>query len=147
MAGCVYNRGTKHAPNWWAKYKDHHGKWCAKATGQASKDGAETWLAAIVANVANGRVGIYEATTEQKDQATITISWLFDLFVVEYRPPKLKDPDEYHAQTKAVFNMRILPTLGSRAAASVKTSEVEDLRDALLEATPRPVPTRGTRWR
>lgn len=136
MAGCVYNRGTKHAPNWWAKYKDHNGVWRAKATGQATKGAAETWLAAVVANIANGRVGIYEATAEQKEQATITVAELFSRFVAEYRPPKIKDADDYHAQTKAVFNMRILPTLGSRPASSIKQSDVEDLRDALLEGDP-----------
>lgn len=132
MAGSVYNRGTKHAPNWWAKYKDHHGVWRAKASGQTTKESAERWLAAIVANVANGRVGIYEPTEAQRDQATVTLQKLLDRFMAEYRGPNLKDAAEYHKQTSAVFNVRILPQLGPRAAASITSVDVEKMRDDLL---------------
>lgn len=130
--GSVYNRGTKAAPNWWCKYKDADGRWKAKATDQPTKESAKTFVSAIEARVANGKVGIIEKTAEEVARTTVTLRQLEARFTKEYAPPRLKDVETYRKMTRSVFDCRILPTLGERAAASITSLDVERLRDALL---------------
>lgn len=130
----VYNRGTRQSPNWWVKYRDENGKWCAVASGQPNKELAKTWVATIESRIANGQVGIIEKTAEQIACSTVTVRQLFEKFQAEYRSPRIKDLKEYRSQTSAVFCMRILPTLGERAASTITHLDVEKLRDDLLAA-------------
>ena len=56
--GSVFNRGTKHAPNWYCKYKDSDGKWKMAPSHQRTKEQASRWLSVVEARIADGKVGI-----------------------------------------------------------------------------------------
>src|SRR2546423_8181771 len=56
--GSVYNRGTKHKPNWWMKYRELDGKISRKPSNQPTKQQAREVLAAIEARVGAGKVGL-----------------------------------------------------------------------------------------
>ena len=59
--GSVFNRGTKHAPLWYVKFKDAGGTWKMAPSHMPTKEQAKRWLAAIETRVAEGRVGIEPA--------------------------------------------------------------------------------------
>lgn len=130
--GSVYNRGTRAAPSWWVDYRDENGKRHRNPSNQPTERDARAFLAAVEARIANGKVGIVRKTPEERARHTITLRELEARFSAEYAPPRLKDIAEYRKQTRSVFDCRILPTLGDRAAASLTSLDVERLRDALL---------------
>jgi integrase len=131
--GSIYNRGTKAVPNWWAKYKDESGAWRSVPTRLPTKLAAEDWVKAIEIRIRNGQVGIVEKTDEEKARSTVTLSALVDKFNAEYRPPRVKDIEEYRKQTKSGMAARVLPSLGARRASSIASDDIETLRDRLLD--------------
>jgi integrase len=134
--GDIVRRGTKAKPRFYIRYIDSDGvRRNRAAKGATTERDARQLLAAAELRVSQGKVGIEEPTAEQQEQRTITLRELFDRFMEEYAPPRLKDVEEYRSQTRAVFNVRILPTLGHRAAVSVTNLDVERLRDELLTET------------
>lgn len=48
------------------------------------------------------------------------------------RDARIKDIKVYRSQARCMFKVRILPTLGDKPAASVRTLDVERLRDRQL---------------
>lgn len=102
------------------------------ARGITNIGDARAVLAKIEERVTKGLVGIEERTDEDRERATITVKELLDRFLDEYAPPRVKDIAEYRQQTRSVFSARVLPTLGSRPAATVTKLDVERLRDSLL---------------
>jgi integrase len=129
--GDVLNRGSKDRPRWYVRFVDVDGQRKQRASHQPSRIAAQRFLAAIEARIAAGKVGIDEPTTEDLERRTITIKAVYARFIDEYAPPTIKDLHDYRSQTRAVFNVRILPALGARAAANVTRGDVERLRDDL----------------
>src|SRR5262249_50704940 len=128
--GSVLNRGTRDAPQWYVKYNDSDGTRKQRHSHQPTKDTAREYLATIEARVARGLIGIPEPTPEEQARATITVRRLSEKFLSEYNSPKIKDITVYRSQARSAFKVRVNPTLGDRAAASVTTADVKRLRDA-----------------
>lgn len=72
-----------------------------------------------------------EPTPEERARTSITVADLCTRFLAEYAPPRIKDIAAYRKQARSRFNV-FLPTLGKRAAASIRILDVERLRDAKL---------------
>lgn len=53
-----YNRGTKHKPNWWIRYRDVDGVERSTATHAATKAETMTFVAAIKARISAGKFGV-----------------------------------------------------------------------------------------
>jgi integrase len=135
--GDIVRRGTKDKPRFYIRYKDANGRRTQRAVpGVTSAAEAKRLLAAAELRVSQGKVGIEEPTEEQQAQRSITLDALVERFNAEYRPPRLKNPEDYRKQTVTVYNCRIKPALGYRAAASITTLDVERLRDQLLAEVP-----------
>jgi integrase len=60
--GCVFNRGTRAKPNYYAKFKDRDGAWRMVPTKAATKAAAEIFLRQVEQNVAAGHVGVPQRT-------------------------------------------------------------------------------------
>lgn len=101
------------------------------ARGVTTIADARAVLAKIEERVTKGLVGIEET----RQRATLTIRELFDKFMTDYSPPRVKNLGEYRNQTRSVFSTRVLPTLGSRPAVSLTNRDVERLRDSLIADT------------
>jgi integrase len=129
--GDIVRRGTKDRPRYYVRYVDLDGKRKQRAAHQPTKALAERYLAEVEGRIARGLIGIPEPTPAERARQSVTIRALYEKFIAEYAPPTVKDVHDYRLQTKAVFNVRILPTLGERAAASISRGEVERLRDRL----------------
>ena len=54
----VYNRGTKHDPNWYVRFRDIDGRWLSRPCHQQTKALAEAYAHQIAARIAAGKVGI-----------------------------------------------------------------------------------------
>ena len=136
--GDVLNRGTKDRPRWYCRYVDVDGKRKQKATHQPTKVLAQQYLAAIEARIARGEVGIVEPTPEERARKTITVAELARHFLGDvdgepgYAPPRIKNLTAYRGDARSALEVRVLPTLGMRAASEVSTADVERMRDALL---------------
>src|SRR4051794_23771089 len=133
--GDVRNRGTRDRPMWYCRYVDVDGKRKERATHQPTKALAQRYVAEIEARIARGEVGIIEPTSEERARRTVTVSELSARFlgdvdgVAGYVSPKLKDIDNYRIEARSIHKVRILPTLGYRAATAVTMADVERLRD------------------
>lgn len=134
--GSVVQRGTRAKPRFYIKYKERDGQYVMRAAkGASSRPEAQRLLNAAELRVSEGRVGIepiVEPTPEERARATITVEKLGEKFVAEYTSPKLKDVQAYRDEAKSLLN-RVYPTLGTRAAASVTSLDIERLRDQLLD--------------
>lgn len=56
--GSVYNRGTKHEPRYYVRYKNSEGRWVSSPSHQPTKAAAEALVRQIEARIAEGKVGI-----------------------------------------------------------------------------------------
>jgi integrase len=130
--GDVYNRGTKDRPVWYCRYKDTDGRRKNRPTRMPTKAAAMRFLAQIEERISGGKVGIPEPSAEELARKTVTIRELVGRFLEEYGPPSIKDIAVYRSQARCTFKVRILPTLGDLPAASVRTLDVERLRDRQL---------------
>lgn len=54
----VYNRGTKHEPKWYVRYRESTGRWVSRPCHQPTKALAEAYAHQIAARIAAGKVGI-----------------------------------------------------------------------------------------
>ncbi len=60
----VFNRGTKHDPKWYVRFKDRDGRWVSRPSQQPTKALAEQVAHQIAARVVAGKVGIEEPEAE-----------------------------------------------------------------------------------
>jgi integrase len=139
--GSVFNRGTRHKPNWYVKFKDLGGVWKMLPSKKPTKAEAEQFLSRAESRVADGKVGVAPPSPEDHRKRTLTIGALVDLFLDpkdgyrgDPRRKPLKDIKTYRAQARSAFKCRILPALGHRAAASVTGEDVGRLKDDQLAA-------------
>lgn len=137
--GSIVNRGTKNKPRFIAQYKDANGVRHSKLLkGATSKEAARVLLNAIEHNVMLGRVGIEQLTDEQRARRSITVAKLSARFLGDvdgvpgYAPPRIKNLRNYRLEARSVHNVRILPKLGARPAATITAADVERLRDDQL---------------
>jgi len=136
--GYLRNRGTKNEPKWYVRYRDSDGKWKERPSHQPTKEAARRYVAEIEARVARGNIGIPEPTAEELARKSVRVRDLTMRFLGEvegvagYSSPRLKDLGVYRSQARTTFKVRILPTLGDRAAVSVTVADVKRLRDAQL---------------
>ncbi len=129
----VVKRGTKARPRFYGQYRDANGvRRTRLLRGATSAEQARIMAAAIDRNVMQGKLGIEEPAPEEQVRSTITVQELSERFLREYAPPDIKDIDNYRLEARSVHKVRILPAVGSQAAASVRMSTVERLRDAEL---------------
>ena len=136
--GAIVNRGTKHAPRFYAQYADADGvRRTKRLKGALNLEHARTLLAGIERNIMAGKAGIEQPTAEQCARRTITLRDLGARFLGDvdgepgYAPPSIKNVKNYRRDARTVLKARIVPALGSRAAASVTVGEIERFRDAL----------------
>lgn len=103
------------------------GKRRVMASRQSSHAEARRMLQAIEGRIARGLVGLEERPAQGQE---LTLLELAERFLVEYQRPENKDPVRYreHAQKSL---RRAFPSLGRRAAASIKSGDITKLRDGL----------------
>lgn len=136
--GDVLNRGTRANPRWYCRYVDIDGKRKQRKTKQPTKERAKDYLAKIEARIALGLIGVPEPTPEEAERATITVDELIKHFLgkvegkLGHAPPRIKDLASYRRDAKSCFKVRVSPSIGTRAAASVTTRDVEAMRDKLI---------------
>ena len=133
--GDVSNRGTKDKPNWYCRFVDVDGKRKHRATKQLTKAAAQRFVAKIEERVANGDVGMPEATEDEQLQRNLTVEQLCERFLKEYASPKLKDPERYKAEARSIFRVRVWPEIGHIPARAVTSVDVERMRDAQKRVT------------
>ncbi len=130
--GAIVRRGSRHAPRFFAQYRDADGVRRTKLLrGATTVEHARGLLSAIELNITQGRAGLELPTEEQQAQASLTVRELGAMFVERYTRPGLSDLDSYQRQAKSKLKRRINPLLGSRAAASLKVGDIERFRDML----------------
>jgi integrase len=105
------------------------------ARGVTTIGDARAVLAKIEERVTKGLVGIEERTEERRQRATLTLRALYEKFMTDYSPPRVKDLASYREQTRSAFSTRVLPTLGARPAVTLTNRDIERLRDSLLADT------------
>lgn len=136
--GAIVRRGTRHAPRFFAQYRDADGVRRTKLLrGATTVEHARGLLAAIELNVTQGRAGVEVPTEEQLQRASITVRKLGEKFLDEktgYSNPKVKDMVRYRREAVWKLSSRINPRLGSRAVASLTVADLERFRDELLAA-------------
>lgn len=94
------------------------------ASKQPSYAEARRMLLEIEARIARGERGIPERRTE------LTLTELFERFLVEYSRPRIKDLATYRAHTRWVLG-NLLPSLGRLPASQIQRADVIRARDAL----------------
>jgi integrase len=131
MPSRIVRRGTKDRPRFYLRYKDVDGVERMKAAkGARTKGEARDMLTAIDKRIMDGKVGIERPTEEQIAKRSLTVEQLGEKFTDTFSSPKIKNPADYRMEAKSVLK-RIYPALGKRAAASVTSLDVEQLRDKL----------------
>jgi integrase len=131
--GCVINRGKRHQPRWYVKYRDIDGAWKMVPSHQPTKDQARQYVEHIEARIANGKIGIPEPTPEDLSRQRLTVKELSERFLRDYSSPRLKDAARYR---KAVgFTLHHLTrSLGYMRVADVGRLHLSRLRDEKLAA-------------
>jgi len=97
----VYNRGSKHDPKWYVRYRDSDGHWIARPCHQPTKALAEAYAQQIAARIAAGKVGIETPEKEPPCRALMQ-SWAASL-------------SNRNAQDdRSRLNRHLLPAFGDR---------------------------------
>jgi integrase len=128
----IERRMTSAGVRYYGRYIDVDGKRKHRLLSTTTRDDARAELARIRSRVLKGLRGVEEVTPEQLARKSITVAELFKKFHAEYSSPKLKNPTEYKAEAKSVYDVRIDPVLGEQPAAKVTALAVEKMRDKLL---------------
>lgn len=131
--GYVVNRGSKHRPNWYIRWKEH-GRWKWRPSHQPTKEQARRYVEAIEARIARGKVGIEEPTPDELTRRSITLAEVVKKFLADYSSPRIKDMTHYRREVGYLLNGHLVPTLGSKRAAEVTRNDVSHLRDQKLAA-------------
>lgn len=138
MAEVIERKGSDGRPRFYVRFVDADGKRRMKASKQRTRRDAERYAAEVEARIARGSIGIPELTPEDRERRSLTIEELARRFLGDvegvpgYAPPRLKHLGNYRLEARSIHKARILPALGGRAAASVKSADVERMRDDLL---------------
>jgi integrase len=130
--GNIHFKGPKDNPKFYVRYIDTDGVRKNRRVRVPTRAAARRMLAEIEERVALGLEGIPKPSNEERAKKTVTIRELSEQFLTEYGPPRIKDIKVYRSQARCMFKVRILPTLGDKPAASVRTLDVERLRDRQL---------------
>lgn len=134
--GDVVKRGSREQPRYYVRFLDADGTRRMKlAKGATRLAQARVQLADAEKRVRDGLPGMPDRPV-LAPAAGLTVAELGAKFCAEYSSPKLKDPADYRKEALSVFNVRITPFLGERAAASITNLDVEKLRDWV--AAPKP---------
>ena len=131
--GCVFNRGKRHRPRWYVKYRDLDGQWKMVPSRQPSKKKAQIYVGKIESRVANGKIGIPEPSPEEVKRDRITVKELVAKFQKDYSSPRVKDAKKYRRYVGYTLH-HLTGELGHLRAAEVTRLHLSRLRDAKLEA-------------
>ncbi|MGO9291333.1 MAG: tyrosine-type recombinase/integrase [Polyangia bacterium] len=131
--GCVINRGKRHQPRWYVKYRDIDGAWKMVPSHQPTKDQARQYVEHIEARIANGKIGIPEPTPEDLSRQRLTVKELADTFLRDYSSPRLKDAARYRKAVSFTLH-HLTGSLGYMRVADVGRLHLARLRDEKLAA-------------
>lgn len=129
--GDVHNRGSKDRPMWYCRYIDINGQRKHRPTHQPTKALAMRYLAEVEARVARGLVGFPETKGPERQGKALTLAALTEKFLKEANPPS-KTPERYHKWMRYTMNKHVVPDLGMLPIGSVRTGQIEALRDRKL---------------
>ena len=129
----VYNRGTKHKPLWWIKYRDLDGKWKAAPSRQATKLAAVRYANQVTARIAAGNVGIPEHKPEDVARQRLTVRELTDRFLADYSSPRVKDLHRYRREVRSILR-HLTQAVGDDRVVDVGRFQLARLRDDKLAA-------------
>jgi integrase len=131
--GSVFNRGTRHKPLWYAKYRDLDGQWKMVPTHQPTKDQARQYVEQVESRLARGNVGIPEPTPEDVKRDRLTVAELAQIFLADYSSPRLKDAARYRKAVGHTLH-HLTKSLGYMRVADVGRLDLARLRDEKLAA-------------
>lgn len=120
---------------YYARYVELDGRRTMKKINARTIEEAHTRLAAIEDRVAAGQPGIVRPKRIAPSAPALpelSVKELFAKFSTEFQSPKIKDAGEYMTQKKSIFNVHVLPQIGSMIASKVRHLDVERMRDHLL---------------
>ena len=135
----VFNRGTKHKPLWYMKFKEA-GVWRMVPSRMPTKHRARKRAEEVEARIAEGKVGIPEITEGEVAQKRMTVAALGDRFVKEYTGRKVKNLKNYRREVGYLLGKHVWPKepepgrgwLGRRLVAEVNREDLRRLRDEML---------------
>ena len=129
----VFNRGTKHRPLWWFKYRDLDGTWKAESSHQATKDAARRYAQQVEGRIAAGNVGIPEHKPEDVARQRLTVEELTKTFLRDYSSPRVKDADRYRREVRSILR-NLTAAYGGMFVVDVGRFQISRLRDDKLAA-------------
>jgi len=98
----VYNRGTKHEPQWYVRFRDSDGRWVSRPCHQQTKAQAEAYAHQIAARIAAGKVGI-ETPDKEPPCRDLMETWAASLM------------NRNAADDRSRLRRHLLPAFGDRA--------------------------------
>jgi integrase len=135
--GSVFNRGTRHKPNWYIKFRDLDGAWKMVPSKKPTKAQAETYLKVVESNISDGKAGVRQLSSEEVSQQRLTVKELGERFLKDYTSPRLKDAALYRKRVGYLFRKHLFPSSAGPLLASDRDKvrrELERLRDNMLAA-------------
>jgi integrase len=131
--GCVFNRGKRHQPRWYVKYRDVDGRWKMVPSHQPTKDQARQYVEQVEGRIAAGKIGIPEPTPDEVKRERITVQELADTFLRDYSSPRLKDVEKYRRDVRSILRNLTGP-LGYMRVVDMGRAHLSRLRDEKLAA-------------
>lgn len=98
----VYNRGSKHEPQWYVRFRDSDGRWVSRPCHQQTKAQAEAYAHQIAARIAAGKVGI-ETPDKEPPCRDLMETWAASL------------TNRNAADDRSRLRRHLLPAFGDRA--------------------------------
>ncbi len=98
----VYNRGSKHEPQWYVRFRDSDGRWVSRPCHQQTKAQAEAYAHQIAARIAAGKVGI-ETPDKEPPCRDLMETWAASL------------TNRNAADDRSRLGRHLLPAFGDRA--------------------------------
>jgi integrase len=136
----VFNRGTKHRPLWYVKYKEG-GAWKMVPSHLRTKQKARRFAELAEERVANGLVGVPNVDEDALASKRMTVGDLGKRFVAEYTGGRVKNVKKYRREVGYLLGKHVWPKepklgrgwLGRMKVGQVGRSDLRRFRDELLE--------------
>lgn len=132
--GIEARRASDGTTHYYAGYVDVDGLRKKRYVGTSIKE-ARALREDIMSRVRQGKVGIIEATAEDRKRAALTVLQLCERFCEEYQGENLADVDYYRRQARSVLTNHVLPHIGAMRIMQVKRRSIFALRDQLIATT------------
>ena len=127
------NRGKRHQPHWYVKYRDVDGRWKMVPSRQPTKKQARRYVEQVEGRIAAGKIGIPEPTPDEVKRERITVKELADTFLRDYSSPRLKDVEKYRRDVRSILRNLTGP-LGYMRVVDMGRAHLSRLRDEKLAA-------------